>query len=195
MAAVARTLVLASVLAASGGRVLAQDAPARRGFWLGLGFGVGSLARTCDVCDNMPGVSGPTAFVKLGATPDEQMQVGVEADWWRNTVDGSTITSGSALVVVQLYPWRARPLFLKGGIGGSLYREEAPVKPASDTAQTTGFGLTAGVGYDVTIGAHLYATPVINFVFGSLGNVRPGGVFMPGVQQTLLQFALGLTLH
>jgi len=36
---------------------------------------------------------------------------------------------------------------------------------------------------------------VANFLFGSLGNIRPGGIFKPQVQQTLLQLALGIKLH
>jgi len=195
MRAVARVLVVASVLAVTGGRAVAQGPSGRHGFWFGFGFGLGSLGRTCDACDNVPSESGPTAFVRLGATPDEQMLIGVELDGWRKKVEGSTITSGSALVVFSLYPSRASSLFLKGGLGASLYRQDAPVKPASDTAQTTGFGLTVGIGYDVSVGTHVYLTPVANFVFGSLGNIRPGGVFTPGVQQTLLQLALGVTFH
>jgi len=202
MGALARVLMAVGILAGGSGGLVAGQEPAsnpepapRHGFWFGAGFGIGSLGRTCDICDNLPGESGPTAYIKAGGTPDRQMAIGVELTGWHKKVQGSTITSGSALVVVSLYPSSTSGLFLKGGLGGSLYRQEAPTRPASDTAQTTGFGLTAGIGYDVPVAAHVYLTPVANFVFGSLGNIRPGGVFMPGVQQTLLQLALGVTFH
>ena len=201
MRAVSRVLMAIGVLIGCGRPATGQEPPTseepapRHGFWFGAGFGIGSLGRTCDACDNLPGESGPTAYVKAGGTPDRQMAIGVELTGWRKKVEGSTITSASALVVVSLYPSTRSGLFLKGGLGGSLYRQDAPTKPASDTAQTTGFGLTAGIGYDWPIATHVYLTPVANFVFGSLGNIRPGGVFIPGVQQTLLQLALGATFH
>ena len=172
------------------------DAPSRHGVWFGFGVGFGSLSRTCDICPNVPNEGAVTGYVKVGATPDEQLQVGLELAGWRKNVQGSTITSGSGLIVVYVYPVKTSGFFIKGGLSGSLYRDEVSgAKPASDTAQTTGFGLTAGIGYERPLGTHLDVTPVANFLFGSLSNIRPGGVFTPGVQQTLLQLALGIKLH
>lgn len=137
-----------------------------------------------------------TGYVKVGATADAQLQVGVELAGWRKNVQGTTVTSASGLIVLYIYPVKTTPFFFKGGLGGSLYREDVSgTKPPSDTAQTTGFALTAGMGYERQIGAHLDVTPVANFLFGSLGNIRPGGSFTPGVQQTLVQLALGIKLH
>jgi hypothetical protein len=197
----ARALVGTCVLMLSvGGTAIAQDSvaskPARRLLWFGAGLGYGSLSRTCDVCPNVPSEGAVTGYVKVGVAADAQLQVGVELGWWRKDVQGTTITSGSGLLVVYVYPVKTSGLFVKGGLGGSLYREEVSgPKPASDTAQTTGFGLTVGVGYDRPLGAVLDVTPVLNFLFGSLGNIRPGGIFKPQVQQTLLQLALGIKLH
>lgn len=179
---------------------IAQDSvaskPARRILWFGAGLGYGSLSRTCDVCPNVPSEGAVTGYVKVGAAPDEQLQVGLELGWWRKNVQGTEITSGSGLLVVYVYPVKTSGFFVKGGLGGSLYKEEVSgPKPASDTAQTTGFGLSLGVGYDRPLGPVLDVSPVVNFMFGSLGNIRPGGVFKPQVQQTLLQLALGIKLH
>jgi len=201
MRSVARALVgTCLVMLSLAGTAIAQDSvankPARRLLWFGGGLGFGSLSRTCDVCPNVPSEGALTGYVKVGVTADEQLQVGVEVGWWRKNVQGTTITSGSGLLVVYVYPVKTSGLFVKGGLGGSLYREEVSgPKPASDTAQTTGFGLTVGIGYDRPLGPVLDVTPVANFLFGSLGNIRPGGIFKPQVQQTLLQLTLGIKLH
>ena len=53
-----------------------------------------------------------------------------------------------------------------------------------------------GIEVNGRVGENLSLTPVANFTFGSLGNLTPrAGVFLPGVQQTLLQLALGVTFH
>jgi len=201
MRSAARALVGTCIFILSlAGTAIAQDSvaskPARRLLWFGGGLGYGSLSRTCDVCPNVPSEGAVTGYVKIGVAADEQLQVGVEVGWWRKNVQGTTITSGSGLFVVYVYPVKTSGLFVKGGLGGSLYREEVSgPKPASDTAQTTGFGLTVGIGYDRPLGPVLDVTPVANFLFGSLGNIRPGGIFKPQVQQTLLQLTLGIKLH
>lgn len=200
MRIVARLLAVTGVLTLGlAGRATGQDAqgaPERHGAWFGVGLGIGELSRTCDNCPNAPGVAGVTAYLKVGATPDPQMQVGIELAGWRKNVQGTMVTSGSGLIVFFLYPVKTVPFFLKGGLGGSLYREDVSgVKPPSDTSQTTGFAITVGLGYERRIGAHLDVTPVANFLFGSLGNIRPGGVFLPGVQQTIVQLALGVKVH
>ena len=66
------------------------------------------------------------------------------------------------------------------------------MKTPEDTASTTGFGLTAGID---RVADNISLTPVANFTFGSLGNLRHRGFFYPSVQETVLQFALGVTFH
>jgi len=189
MRALARVLVAGATLTIwTAGTGLAQHPQKRQGLWIGAGLGYGSLGRTCDACQNFPGEGGPSGYVKVGATPDPRVLMGIEVNGWRHDLQGTTVTSGNASFVVYAYPALASGFFLKGGLGVSLYRE--------DTTATTGFGLTAGAGYDIRVGENLSLTPVANFTFGSLGNLTPrAGVFLPGVQQTLLQLALGVTFH
>ena len=129
MRALARVLVAGATLTIwTAGTGLAQHPQKRQGLWIGAGLGYGSLGRTCDACQNFPGEGGPSGYVKVGATPDPRVLMGIE-------VNGR-------------------------------------------------------------VGENLSPTPVANFTFGSLGNLTPrAGVFLPGVQQTLLQLALGVTFH
>ena len=196
MRTVARVLVAGAALTiCAAGTGLAQRQQKRQGFWIGAGLGYGSLARTCDACANLPGEPGLSGYLKLGATVAPQLLMGVEANGWRRNLSGTTVTSANASLVAYVYLKPTSGFFFKGGFGASYYREDVAVKYPEDTASTTGFGLTAGLGYDLRVGDNISVTPVGNFVFGSLGNLRHRGVFLPTVQETLLQLALGVTFH
>ena len=173
----------------------AQHPPQRHGFWIGTGFGYGSLARTCDACENLPGEPALSGYLKLGTTVVPQLLMGVEANGWRKNIQGTTVTAVNASVVSYVYLKPTSGFFFKGGLGVSYYREDVAVKTPEDTASTTGFGLTAGIGYDYRVADNISLTPVANFTFGSLGNLRHRGFFYPNVQETLLQLALGVTFH
>ncbi len=62
----------------------------------------------------------------------------------------------------------------------------------------TGWGFTAGVGYDIRVGRNVSLTPVANFVYGGVGdlNVSGGGApFATGWKQNVVDFGLGVTFH
>ena len=124
-----------------------------------------------------------------------QILFGLELNGWRRDIDGTMTTAVNGSFVSYVYLKETSRLFFKGGMGVSWYREDAPVKFPEDTASTTGFGLTVGLGYDWRIANDVSLTPAANFTFGSMGNIRHRGFFYPGVQETVLQLALGLTFH
>ena len=68
-------LVAASPTAAS-----AQYPQVREGFWIGFGFGYGSLGLSdCEECDREGGLSG---FLKLGGTLSDKWLLGFESNSW-----------------------------------------------------------------------------------------------------------------
>lgn len=196
MGALARVLVAGAALTiCATGTGLAQRPQKRQGFWIGAGFGYGSLARTCDACENLPGEPGLSGYFRLGATVAPQLLMGAEVNGWRKDLQGTTVTSVNASVTSYVYLKPTSGFFFKGGLGVSWYREDIALKDPADTVGTTGFGLTAGLGYDLRVGDNISLTPVANFVFGSLGNLRLRRRLVPNVQATLLQLALGVTFH
>ncbi len=136
-----------------------------------------------------------SGYLTLGATVVPRLLVGVEANGWRKNIQGTTVTAVNASVVSYLYLKATSGFFFKGGFGISWYREDPALKDPSDTVSTTGFGITAGLGYDLRVGDNISLTPVGNFVFGSLGNLRLRRQLIPNVQSTLLQLGLGVTFH
>ena len=192
----ARVLVAGAALTICGtGTGGAQRPQTRRGFWIGAGLGYGSLARTCDRCVNTVSEGALTAYLKLGATVAPQLVMGGEVSGWRKDLQGMIVTSVNASVTSYVYLKPTSGFFFKGGFGLSWYRENPALKDPSDTVGTTGFGITAGLGYDLRVGDNISLTPVGNFVFGSLGNLRLRRQLVPNVQYTLLQLGLGVTFH
>ncbi len=195
MRAVTRFLKGVGVLVLCGaGTVSAQHPQTREGFWIGFGFGGGSAHLSCGsgcaFYDNFKG-GGPTGYVKLGGTLSQSVLLGGEVNAWVKDVSGSTETVGNVSAALYLYPQPKSGFFLKGGVGYSTYE-------ISDggTATGNGFGLLAGLGYDIRVGRNISITPTGNFYFGSDGDVSDNGVtVIPSVKHTIVDLGLGITFH
>jgi hypothetical protein len=165
----------------------AQHAQVREGFWIGFGFGWGSLGLSCNGCrtDRVGAASG---YLKLGGTLGPRLLLGGETNSWTKNDAGTTVTAGNASFAAYYYPQPAGGLFLKGGIGAAVFKEEG-----ADAAK--GVGLVLGVGYDVRVGRNISITPVANFNWGSVGDVVSPPDVSPDVKQNVFQLAVGLTFH
>jgi hypothetical protein len=165
----------------------AQHPQARDGFWIGFGFGWGSLGLSCDGCrtDRVGAASG---YLKLGGTLGPHLLLGGETNGWTKDEAGATLTAANASFAAYYYPQAAGGLFLKGGVGAAVFQEEG-----QDAAR--GFGLVLGVGYDVRVGRNVSITPVANFNWGSVGDVVSPPDVIPDVKQNVFQLAVGVTFH
>ena len=165
----------------------AQQPRVRKGFWIGVGGGFGSLGLSCNGCAS-DRESAVTAYLKLGGTLSDHWRLGFENDSWLKSSNGATVVAGNASVAAYFYPTDSR-FFLRGGAGFAFYQE----KNATNAA--LGPGLVLGAGYDLKVGGSFSLTPVANVNWGSVGDVQRGVVMLPGVKQNLVQLALGLTWH
>ena len=188
MRAVARVLVSLTVftcLAAT--TVWAQHPQARQGFWIGFGFGYGSAHATCSGCGSAS-EGGATGFLKLGGTLSPKVLLGGAVNAWSKSSGGATETLGNVTASVFYYPAPASGFFLTGGLGFSDYN----LNPSGfATTSSTGWGFTAGAGYDIRVGRMISLTPVADFTYG--GGLSPGGA--TGWKQTVIDFGLGVTFH
>jgi len=155
----------------------AQHAQTRKGFWIGFGFGYGSY--TCTGCGSTGSVSG---YLKMGGTVSPHLLLGGETNGWTKSESGTTLTAGNASFTAYYYPQPAGGFFLRGGAGFSEIR----ASNGGSSASQSGVGATAGLGYDVRVGANTSITPVFNFVWG-----HPDS----GFSQSIIQFAVGITFH
>lgn len=190
-----RLVTRASVLLATIGVLAAGVAPAqhpqtRQGFWIafGLGYGAAKLS-SCSGCSSE---GSGTGHVRLGGTLNEQLLLGGDITGWVKEQSGVTATVGAVSFVAQYYPMPASGLFLKGGVGYSGVAFEA----GGDQVTGTGFGLSAGAGYDIRVGRNISITPIVDFLYGGSRDLQlDGTTVLDGVSSTLLNFGLGVTFH
>lgn len=173
--------VLVAALVAVPQSAYAQDAPARDGFFIGLGLGGGSFGCT-DCGDRQSGVSG---HLKLGTAVSEQLLLGVESTGWTKEELGARLTHTNVSAMAQFYPSAANGFFLKGGIGVSSLRVSADVGGVSGSVTENALGLTAGLGYDVRVGNNFSVSPYGSFGWGN----------HEGSNANTFQLGLGVTWH
>ena len=178
MRAVLRLVAMIGLLAAGlSSQGAAQHPQTRKGFWIGFGFGWGSLGFSCDGCTGSE--SAVSGYLKLGGTLSPNLLLGGETNGWTKSQGGSTVTAGNASMALYYYPQATGGFFLRGGVG-------IVTLAATGFSSETGFGLVTGVGYDLRVAGNTSITPVANFNWGAPES---------GVKQHVFQLALGVTFH
>ncbi len=191
-----RTMVRAmGVLVALVGAARAVQAqyPQRRdGFWIGFGLGYGSANVWCDNCRAGPRTDGVTGFLKLGGAPSQQLLIGAAFNGWSHAAGGATETMANVTGSLYFYPRARSGLFVTGGLGLSAYHVNTV--PAWDG---TGWGVTLGAGYDIRVGRDVSLTPVVNYLYGAVGDVTVSGAGVGGTRwrQDVIDVGLGVTFH
>jgi len=147
---------------------------------------------SCDNCNFGPRTGGVTAFLKLGGAPSRNLLIGGAINGWAHSDGSATETVTNATASIYLYPRRRSGFFVTGGLGVSNYHVNSD--PSWDG---TGWGFTAGAGYDLRFGRDVSLTPVVNYFWGGVGDVnRPTlGVVATGWRQNVLDVGLGVTFH
>jgi hypothetical protein len=160
------------------GTASAQQAQARHGFWFGGGLGYGSMGLSCDGCADVGREGSISGFAALGGTLRSNIRLGVEMNGWTKSQGAGTVTMGNLSGAAYWYPMPTQGLFIKGGAGYSNLRADDGVSSASDG----GFGVLAGLGYDIRAGRKLSITPTANWFRGGFN----------GGSANVLQFGLGV---
>ena len=110
---------------------------------------------------------------------------------WSHSQSGLTETLGALSGAVYFYPAPASGFFVKGGAGLGNYR-----LGDGATAKGTGFGLLAGAGYDIRVGSNISITPVVNFWWTRVGDIKIGSTTIAtGWKQNVIDVGLGVTFH
>ena len=188
----ARALALLSVFFLVAPRAQAQYPQRRSGFWIGFGLGYGSANVSCDNCNGGPRTGGVTAFLKLGGTPSRHLRIGGAVNAWSHSDGTATERMTNFTASLYFYPEARNGLFLTGGLGFSNYHIDS--NPSYDG---TGWGVTAGAGYDVRVGRSISLTPLVNYLYGDVGDVHLSGLgtSATGWKQNVLDVGLGVTFH
>jgi hypothetical protein len=159
----------------------AQQAQSREGFFVGGGLGYGSLGLSCDGCADVGREGSISGFASLGGAISPSLLLGVELNAWTKSEGAGSVSLGNISGAAYWYPMPAQGLFLKAGGGYSNLRADDGVNSGSDG----GFGILAGVGYDIRAGRNLSITPVANWFRGGFN----------GGSANVIQFGLGVYAH
>ena len=191
MSTAARVVVLSVALACGAAAARAQYPQRHDGFWIGFGLGYGSAGVTCDTCRRVSRQDGVTGFVKLGGAPSRNLLIGGAINAWGHSDGNATETMATITASLYLYPRLRSGFFVTGGLGFSNYHINST--PSWDG---TGWGFTAGAGYDLRFGRDVSLTPVVNYFWGGVGDVYRGGLTpFTGWRQNVLDVGLGVTFH
>ena len=181
-----KRIALATLLLLGGTALQAQTHP-HHGFWIGFGFGGGRNLTAGNLTATQR--TGGTGYLRLGGTLSQSVLLGFEGHSWVH--GGYTRANGTA--TVMFYPSR-QGLFVKGGLGVASLGKVS-VTGQNATTEVTGFGITAGVGYELRIGGNLYLVPgvdVLNQFFKAYTDPSLGAV--PG-HNSIASLTLGLLWH
>lgn len=197
---VIRGCVLTTALALTFG-VTTAAAQERGGFFFGIGAGYGSNWISCDqgptpaTCGSTTQANGFAGFFKIGAHLSETFGVAFESNGWFGSVESADLWQSNFSGVAYYYPGGGN-LMLRGGLGMATAQFSFPQPGPSLVTSKTGFGVTAGVGYDFPIGFVAVLNPVVNLNYGNYGTIiTPGGEQVTGVSTLVLQLAVGVTFQ
>jgi len=142
-----------------------------RPWWVGLELGDGQLKLTSDQVIGTRNPAFALGFVG-GHSLGNRARIGLELNGWllqsfnlNNPAVGESVSD--VLVVVDAFPIRQTPLFLRAGPGVALYQNNRP-----GGFDGSGWSWTAGVGYEIPLTERFGLAPIADYAAGSLGDVR-----------------------
>ncbi len=156
LAAVLTTL-LCAVLACP---VLAESFPQTRDGWQ-VGFGVGGGSAGGSGGGSREGGGAGTFHVGYAFQPQVALELNSNA--WTKSQDGATVTLSVTTASLSYYPAGAQGLVLRAGAGFGDESVSASSGNLTFSASQTGFGATAGVGYEFRVKRTFAIGPQVDF--------------------------------
>jgi hypothetical protein len=168
-------------------------AQTREGFFVGFGAGYGWAKVDCDECDlgESEREASVTAHVRLGTTLTERLSVGAELNGWFDSEDEDNVALFNVTGAFYLYPADSG-LFIKAGAGLS----RADFDLGGEELSGMGWGVMAGVGYDIPIGDTTAVTPVATFWYGKPGDLQFEDIpVLTGFKHNVFEIGVGVTFY
>ena len=165
-----------------------------RAWWIGGEIGEGQLSLSSDQIhrDRTPtfalGVFG-------GHRLRDQARVGLEMNGWllqASNLNDPTVGEGvsNVLGVIDVFPTRKIPLFIRGGGGLAMYQNNRPGESGG-----TGWSWTGGAGYEVRISERLGVAPIVEYAYGRFDDVRNPIMVETGRHYSVVEFKVAAIWH
>lgn len=145
------------------------QAQVRDGFFVGVGAGWGSAKIDFDGLDLDDREGALTGNIRVGTAIGDRTLAGLELNGWFDSEEGNSLSLFNTTVALYFYPADSG-LFVKGGVG--LSRADVEVADLDENVSGIGWGVMAGLGYDIAIGDSTAVTPMATFWYGKPGNLK-----------------------
>lgn len=181
-------LITAAALAAAAPAASAQT---RDGFFVGFGAGWGSAGLDAEGADESDREGSVTANVRLGTAIGDRTLVGLELNGWFDSEDEVSTSLFNTSLALYFYPSDSG-LFLKGGAGLSRTDFDGPGEDISGI----GWGVMAGIGYDIAISDSAAVTPVATYWYGKPGDLEIEDIpVVRGFSHNVVEIGVSLTFY
>ena len=165
-----------------------------RTWWAGGEIGEGQLSLSSDQIhrDRTPTFAlGFFGGHRLGG----QARVGLELNGWllqasnlNNPTVGESVSN--VLGVIDVFPTRKIPLFIRGGGGLAMYQNNRPGETGG-----TGWSWTGGAGYEVRFSERLGLAPIVEYAYGRFDDVRNPITVETGRHYSVVEFKVAAIWH
>jgi hypothetical protein len=165
-----------------------------RPWWVALELGEGQLKLTSDQFNTARDPVFALGFVG-GHSLGNRARIGLELNGWllqsfnlNNPAVGESVSN--VLALVDVFPIRKTPIFLRAGPGLALYQNNRP-----GGFNGTGWSWTAGVGYEIPLAEKFGLAPIVDYAAGSLGDVRNTLAVETGRRYSVVEFKVAIAWH
>jgi len=165
-----------------------------RAWWAGGEIGEGQLSLASDQIHRDRTPTFALGFIgghRLGG----QARFGLEIDGWllqAFNLNDSTVgeSVSNVLGVIDVFPARKIPLFVRGGGGLAVYQNNRPGESGG-----TGWSCTGGAGYEFRLKERLGLAPIVEYAYGSFGDVRNPIKVETGRHYSAVEFKVAAIWH
>jgi hypothetical protein len=165
-----------------------------RPWWVGLELGDGQIKLTSDQFRGTRNPAFALGFVG-GHSLGNRVRIGLELKGWllqsfnnSNPAVGESVSN--VLGLVDAFPIRKTPIFLRAGAGLALYQNNRP-----GGSNSSGWSWTAGVGYEIPLTENFGLAPIVDYAAGSLGDVRNIITVETGRRYSVVEFKAAVIWH
>jgi hypothetical protein len=187
-------LNLTFIIGTFAGAARAQGEPAVRPWWVGMELGEAQVQLNSDQVTRPRAATFELGFVG-GHSLGDRMRAGVEVNGWflqASNLNDPTVGEGvsNVLGILDAFPSRKKPFFLRGGAGYSSYANNRPGEFGS-----SGWLWTAGTGYEFHLRDAFGLAPMVAYSAGHLGDVRNPVLTDTGRRFSAIEFKVDLLWH
>jgi len=167
-----------------------DDLPVRP-WWVMAEFGAGHLQLTSRQTPGTPMARFAMGFAG-GHSLGSHARIGLELNGWLmepSSLNDPTrgISVSNTTAVVDVFPIRKLPLFLRGGTGAGVYQNNHP-----DADGGKGWCWTAGAGYELGLRKHFRLVPMVAYSSGALGDAQSVPAVQSGRRYSVVEFKIGI---